>query len=87
MNRLKTIILLASLTALLMWAGQALGGKAGLWLALAFAAAMNIGTYWFADRIVLRLHRAQEVSPAQSPELYRMVQDLAGRADLPMPSR
>jgi len=45
MNRLKTIILLASLTALLMWAGQAVGGAAGLWLALAIAAAMNIGTY------------------------------------------
>ena len=85
MNRLKTIILLASLTALLMWAGQAVGGAAGLWFALAFAAAMNIGTYWFADRIVLRMHQAQEVSPAQSPELYAMVQDLAARADLPMP--
>lgn len=85
MNRLKTIILLASLTALLMWAGQAVGGAAGLWFALAVAAAMNIGTYWFADRIVLRMHQAQEVSPAQSPELYAMVQDLAARADLPMP--
>ena len=85
MNRLKTIILLASLTALLMWAGQAVGGVAGLWFALAVAAAMNIGTYWFADRIVLRMHQAQEVSPAQSPELYAMVQDLAARADLPMP--
>ena len=85
MNRLKTIILLASLTALLMWAGQAVAGAAGLWFALAVAAAMNIGTYWFADRIVLRMHQAQEVSPAQSPELYAMVQDLAARADLPMP--
>ena len=85
MNRLKTLILLATLTALLMWAGQAVGGAAGLWFALAVAAAMNIGTYWFADRIVLRMHQAQEVSPAQSPELYAMVQDLAARADLPMP--
>ena len=85
MNRLKTIILLASLTALLMWAGQAVGGAAGLWFALAIAAAMNIGTYWFADRIVLRMHRAHQVSPAQSPDLYAMVQDLAARADLPMP--
>jgi heat shock protein HtpX len=85
MNRLKTIILLASLTALLMWAGQAVAGAAGLWFALAVSAAMNIGTYWFADRIVLRMHQAQEVSPAQSPELYAMVQDLAARADLPMP--
>ncbi len=85
MNRLKTIILLASLTALLMWAGQAVAGAAGLWFALVVAAAMNIGAYWFSDKIVLRMHHAQEVSPVQAPELYAMVQDLAARADLPMP--
>jgi heat shock protein HtpX len=85
MNRLKTIMLLASLTALLMWAGQAVGGAAGLWFALVVAATMNIGAYWFSDKIVLRMHHAQEVSPVQAPELYAMVQDLAVRADLPMP--
>jgi heat shock protein HtpX len=85
MNRLKTILLLASLTALLMWAGQAVGGAAGLWFALAVAAAMNIGAYWFSDKIVLRMHHAQEVSPAQAPEICAMVQDLAARAELPMP--
>lgn len=85
MNQLKTFTLLATLTALLMWAGQAVGGAAGLWFALAVAAAMNIGTYWFADRIVLRMHHAREVSPVEAPELYAMVQDLAVRADLPMP--
>jgi heat shock protein HtpX len=85
MNRLKTIILLASLTALLMWAGQAVGGAAGLWFALAIAAAMNIGAYWFSDKIVLRMHHAQEVSPVEAPELYAMVQDLAVCAGLPMP--
>lgn len=85
MNRLKTIILLATLTALLMWAGQALGGHAGMWLALLVAAAMNIGAYWFSDRIVLRMYHAREVSPVQAPELYAMVHDLAARADLPMP--
>lgn len=85
MNRLKTIILLASLTALLMWAGQALGGNTGLWLALVVAAAMNIGAYWFSDRVVLRMYNAREVSPVQAPELYAMVHDLAARADLPMP--
>ncbi len=85
MNRLKTFVLLATLTALLMWAGQALGGRAGLWLALGVAGAMNIGTYWFADRIVLRMHNAQEVDPAQAPELHAMVRDLAARANLPMP--
>jgi heat shock protein HtpX len=85
MNRLKTIILLASLTALLMWAGQAVGGPAGLWFALVVAAVMNIGAYWFSDKIVLRMYHAQEVSPLQAPELHAMVQDLAARADLPMP--
>ncbi len=85
MNRLKTFVLLATLTALLMWAGQAVGGAAGLWLALIVAGAMNIGTYWFADRIVLRMHNAQEVDPAQSPQLHAMVRDLAARAELPMP--
>lgn len=85
MNRLKTIILLATLTALLMWVGQALGGHAGMWLALVVAAAMNIGAYWFSDRIVLRMYHAREVSPVQAPELYVMVRALAARADLPMP--
>src|SRR5690242_18855734 len=68
MNRLKTIILLASLTSLLMWAGQALAGAAGPSFAVLVAALMNIGAYWFSDKIVLRMHHAQEVSPAQAPE-------------------
>ncbi len=85
MNRLKTVILLASLTALLMWAGQAVAGAAGLWFALAIAAAMNIGAYWFSDNIVLRMHHAREVSPVQEPELYAIVRNLAARADLPTP--
>ena len=85
MNRLKTVILLAVLTALLMWAGQALGGAVGLWFALAVAALMNLGAYWFSDKIVLRMYRAQEVSPVQAPELHAMVRDLAMRAQLPMP--
>jgi heat shock protein HtpX len=73
------------LTALLMWAGQALAGTAGLWFALIVAGAMNIGAYWFSDRIVLRMHHAQEITPAEAPELYATVRDLAMRANLPMP--
>jgi heat shock protein HtpX len=84
-NQLKTTILLAVLTALLLWVGESLGGRAGLWLALAVAAATNIGTLWFADRIVLRMHNAREIDPVQAPELYAMVNDLARRAELPMP--
>ena len=85
MNRVKTLMLLAALTALFLWIGQALGGREGLWVALAFAAAMNMGAYWFADKIVLRMHHANEVSPSEWPELHAMVRDLAFRAGLPMP--
>jgi len=84
-NRLKTIMLLSTLTALLLWVGQAIGGKEGVWLALFVAAAMNIGAYWFADKIVLRMHHAKEISHHDSPELYAMVHSLAQRANLPMP--
>jgi heat shock protein HtpX len=85
MNRIKTFALLSMLTALLVWAGQALGGKAGLILALGIAAVVNIGAYWFADKIVLRMYRASELRPAEAPELYNMVRQLAVRANLPMP--
>jgi heat shock protein HtpX len=85
MNRIKTAALLATLTALLMWAGQAFGGTAGLWFALVFAGVMNIGAYWFSDRIVLRMHHAREITPAESPQLYATVRELAIRAELPMP--
>ncbi len=85
MNRIRTLILLATLTALFLWAGQALGGQTGLVLALVLAAAMNFGAYWFSDRIVLRMYGAREVSPTEAPELHSMVRGLAMRAGLPMP--
>ncbi len=85
MNRLKTFVLLATLTALLMWAGQALGGSAGLWFALILAGAMNFGAYWFADRIVLRMHHARELGPMEAPELHAMVRELSIRAGIPTP--
>lgn len=85
MNRTKTVVLLATLTALLLWAGQALGGRAGLTFAFVLAAAMNLGSYWFSDRIVLRMYNARELTPAEAPELYSLVQQLAVRAGLPMP--
>jgi len=84
-NRLKTMALLATLTALFLWVGAALGGQTGLVTALVFAGAMNFASWWFSDKIVLRMHGAQEVSPEQAPELYHMVRDLATRANLPMP--
>jgi heat shock protein HtpX len=86
MNRLKTVVLLATLTALLVWAGQALGGQAGLVTALVMAGLMNVGAWWFSDRLVLRMYGAQAVSPAEAPELHAIVRDLARRAGIPVPA-
>lgn len=85
MNRLKTYFLLAALTSLLLVAGQAMGGRSGLMLALAFAVVMNLGSYWFSDSIVLRMHGAREISAADSPQIFAMVQRLVQKANIPMP--
>ena len=85
MNGLKSVALLGLLTALFLWAGHALGGQTGLVIALLAAGVMNLGAYWFSDRIVLRMYRAQEVTAAEAPELHGVVQELALRAGLPMP--
>ncbi len=85
MNRFKTLILLATLTALLLWAGQALGGRNGLAIAMFFALVMNFASYWFSDKIVLRMYRAQEIAPGAHPWLFGAVRELALRANLPMP--
>jgi heat shock protein HtpX len=82
---MKTAALLATLTALFLWAGQALGGESGLMTALVFAGVMNFGAYWWSDKIVLRMYRAQEVTPNQAPALHGLVRELAQRAALPMP--
>jgi len=79
----KTAVLLASLSAVLMLIGQAFGGQQGMIIAFGFAVVMNFGSYWFSDRIVLKMYRAQEVGPEHP--LYRIVQDLTVRAKLPMP--
>jgi len=84
-NQVKTLVFLASLTALFLWLGHALGGQAGVVVALLLAAVMNFGVYWFSDRIVLRMYNAEEIGPGHAPELYATVQDLAMRAELPMP--
>jgi heat shock protein HtpX len=85
MNRVKTVMLLATLTALLLWAGQALAGQGGFLMALIFAGLMNFGAYWWSDKIVLRMYRAQEVTEAEAPELYDIVRHLAHRSAIPMP--
>jgi heat shock protein HtpX len=84
-NQLKTLALLAVLTALFLWLGQAIGGQAGIVIAFVLAAAMNIGMYWFSDRIVLRMYNAREVTPFEAPALHGLVHELAKRADIPMP--
>lgn len=85
MNGFRTTILLALLTALVVWIGQMLGGPNGAVMALILAGGMNFFSYWFSDKIVLKMYRAQEVSANEDPELYGIVQELAGRAGLPMP--
>ena len=84
-NLVKTGVLLAALTVLLVLIGGALGGQQGMVLAFVMAMVMNFGSYWFSDRIVLAMYRAQPVEEAQAPGLYRIVRTLATRAGIPMP--
>lgn len=85
MNYLKTTVLLAVLTAFLIFMGDAFGGRQGAIIALIFAGVMNIGSYWFSDKIVLRMYKASEVSQGDQPELYGIVKELAMKAELPLP--
>ena len=82
-NGMKTALLLGLLSAVLLALGDILGGSNGLVLAFVFAAIMNFGSYWFSDKIVLRMYRAREVGPEHP--LYQTVQRLTVRASLPMP--
>ena len=85
MNTIRTTLLLGALTGLLMLIGGYFGGKSGVVIAFLFAMVMNFGSYWFSDKIVLRMYQAQEISESQAPELYGIVKNLALRGDLPMP--
>jgi heat shock protein HtpX len=82
-NTLKTTVLLAALSGLLLVIGDLFGGRSGMMMALVVAALMNLGSYWFSDKIVLTMYRAQEVGPTHP--LHQLVQRLAQRAALPMP--
>lgn len=83
MSGLKTALLLGALSGLFLAVGSLLGGETGLVMALGIAVVMNIGSYWFSDKIVLKMYRAQEVSAGH--RLYDMTARLAKRAELPMP--
>lgn len=85
MNGFKTTLLLAALTALFMGLGYTFGGSTGAVIALLFAGGMNLFTFWNADKIVLRMHKAREVDARGAPDLYGIVHRLAARAGLPMP--
>src|SRR5262245_17749850 len=85
MNYLRTTILLAGLTALFMGVGYLIGGAGGAVIALLIAAAMNLASYWNADKLVLSMHDAHEVDARTAPDLVRLVAELAQRAGLPMP--
>jgi len=84
-NWLKTSILMAGIVVLFGMVGAALGGGNGMLIALLFAGAMNIYAYWFSDKIVLRMYNAREVDESSAPAFYRMVRELAQKAQLPMP--
>ena len=85
MNNIKTMALLVGLTLVLVWAGAALGGKQGMTIALIFALGMNAVSYWFSDKIVLKMYRARQVAESDAPELYQMVRHLSQKAEIPMP--
>ncbi|CAN7500956.1 MULTISPECIES: zinc metalloprotease HtpX [Ensifer] len=85
MNLVRTAMLLAVMTALFMAVGFAIGGRGGMMIAFVIAAGMNFFSYWYSDRMVLRMYRAQEVDERSAPEYYGIVRDLAENAGLPMP--
>jgi heat shock protein HtpX len=85
MAKIKTVLFLGGLTGLILLIGYYFGGQQGILIALALSVIMNIGSYWFSDKIVLGLYRAKEVSSADNPKLHLIVQDLAQRAGIPKP--
>lgn len=85
MNTIKTTFLMAAIMALFLLVGYALGGNTGMTIALVFSLVMNFGSYWFSDKIVLSMYRAQPVTREQAPRFYDMIERLAQNATLPMP--
>jgi heat shock protein HtpX len=84
-NQIRTTVLMALLTVLIVVIGQLIGGRQGMLIALLVAAGMNFFSYWYSDKIVLKMYNAQEVGSQEAPELYGIVQTLCRRANLPMP--
>ena len=84
-NLLKTAVLMAAITALFMAVGAFIGGQQGMVVALVIALGLNFFSYWFSDKLVLKMYNAQEVDATSAPQFYAMVQELATKAGLPMP--
>ena len=84
-NLMKTAILMAAITALFMALGAMIGGRTGMMLALVVALGMNFFSYWYSDKLVLKMYGAREVDETTAPQFYAMVRELAARAQLPMP--
>lgn len=82
---MKTVFLLTLLTVLLVFAGRIFGGTGGMAIALVLAVVMNLSAYWFGDKIALSMAKAKPVTETEAPELFRVVRDLARKAQLPMP--
>jgi len=85
MNTLKTVFLMTLMMVLFIFVGNLLGGRSGMTIAFMFALAMNFGSYWFSDKVVLAMYKAKEVNGKTAPKLYGLVQELSQRASLPMP--
>ncbi len=85
MNTMKTFLLMGLLTVLLVVIGRVIGGQSGMIFAFLFALVMNFASYWWSDKVVLSMYRAQELTQADNPALFQMISDLTGRAGLPMP--
>lgn len=85
MNSLKTVFLMTLMMVLFLLVGSALGGETGLIIAFVFSLALNFGSYWFSDKIVLKMYRAKEIQREDNPRLYDSVAMLAEKAQLPMP--
>jgi len=75
-NQLKTVILLGALTGVLFWVGQLVGGASGLTIAFIFAIVMNIGSYWFSNKIVLKMYKAKQINETDNPRLYKIVKEI-----------
>lgn len=84
-SQIKTVLLLSLLTGLLMFIGGLMGGRAGLFLAFGFAMLMNVGSYWYSDKIVLKMYKAQELSPGDAPHIHRVVEEMSREAGIPKP--